>query len=157
MNALIRSASKSSKQSSHVQAVSVTRHDTLGFGLAEVLTAPAAPVTLTAEPDETRATALQRMLDSGDGPVVAVTDFVKLVPDQVASWMPRPFVSLGTDGYGLSDTRTALRRHFETDAAHIVVATLWGLFLQGDVKADTVIDAARRYDIDLDLPDPYRS
>jgi pyruvate dehydrogenase E1 component len=107
--------------------------------------------------DSPRVPYVQRALESGDGPVIAVTDFVKLVPDQVASWMPQPFVSLGTDGYGLSDTRAALRRHFETDAAHIVVATLWGLFVQGDVKADAVIDAARHYGIDPDLPDPYGS
>ena len=69
--------------------------------------------------------------------------------------MPQPFVSLGTDGFGLSDTRPALRRHFEIDAAHIVVAVLSGLSWQGEVKADTVIDAARQYHgIDVDLPDP---
>jgi pyruvate dehydrogenase E1 component len=107
--------------------------------------------------DSPRVPYVQRVLENGDGPVIAVTDFVKLVPDQVARWMPRPFVSLGTDGFGLSDTRSALRRHFETDAAHIVVATLWGLFLQGDVKADTVIAAARHYDIDPDLQDPHDS
>ena len=97
----------------------------------------------------------QRALASGEGPVVAVTDFVKLVADQVARWMPQPFIPLGTDGFGLSDTRPALRRHFETDAAHIAVATLSGLCQQGDVKADTVIDAARHYGIDPDLPDPH--
>jgi pyruvate dehydrogenase E1 component len=50
-----------------------------------------------------------------------------------------------------------LRRHFETDAAHIIVAILWGLFLQGEVKADTVSDATRQYEIDVDLPDPRDS
>ena len=59
-----------------------------------------------------------------DGPIVAVTDFVKTVPDQIARWVPQPFIPLGTDGFGLSDTRTALRQHFEVDARHIVVATL---------------------------------
>ena len=52
-----------------------------------------------------------------DGPIVAVTDFVKAVPDQIARWVPQPFIPLGTDGFGLSDTRSALRRHFEVDAA----------------------------------------
>jgi len=97
---------------------------------------------------------IQRVLDPDRGPVVAVTDFVKLVPDQVARWMPQPFIPLGTDGFGLSDTRPALRRHFETDAAHIVVAVLWGLFLQGQVQADVVSEAALRYEIDPDLPEP---
>ncbi len=58
------------------------------------------------------------------GPVIAVTDFMKVVPDQISRFVPQPFVPLGTDGYGFSDTRPALRRHFEVDAPHIVVATL---------------------------------
>ena len=61
-----------------------------------------------------------------EGPIVAVTDFMKAVPDQIAPFVPQPFTSLGTDGYGFSDTRVALRRHFEVDAAHIVVAVLDG-------------------------------
>ena len=97
---------------------------------------------------------VQRVLETGEGPVVAVTDFVKLVADQVARWVPEPFVSLGTDGFGLSDARSSLRRHFETDAAHIVVAVLWGLSLQGQVEAEAVNDAVRRYGIDPGLPDP---
>jgi len=100
---------------------------------------------------------VRHALDGGDGPVVAVTDFVKLVPDQIARWAPDPFIPLGTDGFGLSDTREALRRYFETDAAHIVVAVLWGLCQAGKVKADTVVDATRRYGIDPDLPDPHDS
>jgi pyruvate dehydrogenase E1 component len=78
---------------------------------------------------------VERVLAGGDGPVVAVSDFVKLVADQVSPWMPRPFISLGTDGFGLSDTRSSLRRHFEVDAGHIVTAVLWGLFQQGEIKA----------------------
>ena len=63
-------------------------------------------------------------LGGTEGPIVAVTDYMKLVPDQISRFVPQPFVPLGTDGYGLSDTREALRRHYEVDAAHIVVATL---------------------------------
>ncbi len=66
------------------------------------------------------------MRDS-EGPVVAVTDFMKSVSDQVSRFVPQPFASLGTDGYGFSDTRVALRRHFEVDAPSIVVAVLHGL------------------------------
>ncbi len=61
------------------------------------------------------------------GPIVAVTDFMRSVPDQVSRWMPRRFTSLGTDGFGRSDTREVLRRFFEVDAAHVVVAVLHGL------------------------------
>ena len=61
-------------------------------------------------------------LADGAGPIVAVTDFMRAVPDQVARWVPRPFTSLGTDGFGRSDTREVLRRFFEVDAAHVVVS-----------------------------------
>jgi pyruvate dehydrogenase E1 component len=93
-------------------------------------------------------------LGASEGPIVAVTDFLKAVPDQIARFVPRPFVSLGTDGYGFSDTRESLRRHFEVDAAHIVVAVLDALAMQGDVKGEAVADAIRRYDIDPETIDP---
>jgi pyruvate dehydrogenase E1 component len=79
---------------------------------------------------------------------------MKVVPDQVARWVPRNFTPLGTDGYGRSDTRANLRRHFETDAANVVVAVLKGLAETGDGKAQEVEDAIARYDIDADAPDP---
>jgi len=87
-------------------------------------------------------------------PIVAVTDFLKGVPDQVSRFVPRPFVTLGTDGDGFSDTRVALRRHFEVDAPHIVVAVLDALARQGDLKTENVAEAIRRYDLDPDRPDP---
>ncbi|HET7524270.1 MAG TPA: pyruvate dehydrogenase (acetyl-transferring), homodimeric type, partial [Acidimicrobiales bacterium] len=93
-------------------------------------------------------------LDSAEGPIVAVTDFMKAVPDQVARWIPGHFVPLGTDGFGMSDTRESLRRHFETDAAHVVVAVLDGLLSTGEAKAKEVEDAIARYEIDADAPDP---
>ena len=65
------------------------------------------------------------------GPVIAVSDYLKAVPDQVARWVPEGLVPLGTDGYGLSDTRQALRRHFEIDAEHVVVAALAELASRG--------------------------
>ena len=91
-------------------------------------------------------------LSNAEGPVVAVTDFMKAVPDQVARWVPAPFLSLGTDGFGRSDTREALRRYFETDAAHVVVAALDGLRQAGEGKAEEVEDAIRRYGIDPERP-----
>ncbi len=77
-----------------------------------------------------------------------------MVPDQIARGVPQPFFPLGTDGSGLSDTRDALRRHFEVDAAHIVVAALYGLAQRGAVKLDAVADALVRYGIEPDGPDP---
>jgi pyruvate dehydrogenase E1 component len=93
-------------------------------------------------------------LSQNEGPVVAVTDFMKAVPDQVARWVPAHFTALGTDGFGRSDTRAALRRHFETDAAHVVVAVLTALVELGEAKAEEVADAISRYGIDSDRPDP---
>jgi len=104
------------------------------------------------EPPRTAYVAEQ--LGGTDGPIVAVTDFLKSVPDQIARFVPARFISLGTDGYGFSDTRAALRRHFEVNAAHIVVATLDGLAAHGDVKGEVVEEAIRRYDIDPDAIDP---
>lgn len=94
------------------------------------------------------------LLGEGSGPVVAVTDHMTLVPDQIGRWVPRTFVPLGTDGFGRSDTREAMRRFFEIDTGHIVVATLWGLAHDGVIEAELVDDAIRRYDIDPDATDP---
>jgi pyruvate dehydrogenase E1 component len=93
---------------------------------------------------------------AGDGPIIAVTDFMKAVPDQVSRWVPpgRSFTPLGTDGFGRSDTREALRRHFETDAPHVVVATLAALAAAGEVKPEVVRDALDRYQLDPDRIDP---
>ena len=95
-----------------------------------------------------------RALAHSEGPIVAVTDFMKQVPDMIGRWAPRLYTALGTDGYGRSDTRAALRRHFETDAAHIVVAVLAALAEQGDAKSEEVADAIARYGIDAEAPDP---
>jgi len=107
-------------------------------------------------PDQPARTPRVTELLAGDGPVVAVTDFMKAVADQIARWVPggRRFVPLGTDGFGRSDTREALRRHFETDAAHVVVATLAALAADGEVKPEVVSDAIARYDIDPEVGDP---
>jgi pyruvate dehydrogenase E1 component len=93
-------------------------------------------------------------LSSAEGPFVAVTDFMKIVPEQVARWVPGPFTALGTDGYGRSDTRAALRRHFEVDAAHLVVAVLHSLAGEGGAKPEEVVDAITAYGIDADALDP---
>jgi pyruvate dehydrogenase E1 component len=88
-----------------------------------------------------------RMLADAPGPVVAVSDWMRAVPDQIARWVPQPYTSLGTDGYGRSDTRAALRRHFNVDAESIVVATLESLVRAGEIKASVVEEAIARYDL----------
>jgi pyruvate dehydrogenase E1 component len=95
------------------------------------------------------------LLAGTPGPVVAVTDFMKIVPEQVARWLPgRQFTPLGTDGMGRSDTREALRRHFEVDEGHVVVAVLSALAARGEVEADLVAKAISDYGIDPEAIDP---
>ena len=95
------------------------------------------------------------LLRQSPGPIVATTDFMKIVPEQIARFVSgRQFVSLGTDGMGRSDTREALRHHFEVDAGHIVVAALAALASTGSLQSAVVNDAIRRYNINPDSPDP---
>jgi pyruvate dehydrogenase E1 component len=103
---------------------------------------------------EPRTPRVTTLLAGSEGPIVAVSDFMKAVPDQVARWVPRRFEVLGTDGFGRSDTREKLRRHFETDAAHVVVATLAALVAEGVLDAEVVEKAIARYGIDAGAPDP---
>ncbi|HEX2236427.1 MAG TPA: pyruvate dehydrogenase (acetyl-transferring), homodimeric type [Actinomycetota bacterium] len=93
-------------------------------------------------------------LEPHDGPVIGASDFIKAVPDQIGRWVPSDFVPLGTDGFGRSDAREALRRFFEVDAEHVVVATLAALAKSGEVKPEEVSDAIARYDIDPDRTSP---
>ena len=77
---------------------------------------------------------ITEQLKDTKGPVVAVSDFMRAVQDQISRWVPNDYTSLGTDGWGLADTRAAARRHFHVDAESIVVATLEILAKRGDVK-----------------------
>jgi len=97
-----------------------------------------------------------KLLGESQGPITAVSDWMKTVPEQIARFVPegRRFDVLGTDGMGRSDTREALRRHFEIDAGHVVVSVLTGLFHDGYVEASVVDEAIARYGIDADAPDP---
>ena len=81
------------------------------------------------------------------GPVIAVSDFMRAVQDQIASWVPNEFASLGTDGWGLSDTRGALRRHFLVDAESITVQTLASLAGLGKVEKPLVAQAINKYQL----------
>jgi pyruvate dehydrogenase E1 component len=121
------------------------RHDALSVERANRLHPTDAP----------RVPFVTESLLAGNGPVVAVSDYLRAVPDQVARFIPRPFTSLGTDGFGRSDTRAALRRFFEVDAAHIVVAVLAALAQQGEAKPEEVADAMAAYGIDPAAVDPW--
>jgi len=79
------------------------------------------------------------------GPLVGVSDYMRAVPDQIAQWVPGDWSSLGTDGFGLSDTRSALRRHFHVDAASITLAVLTQLVKRGEMKQEVLQEAVARY------------
>jgi pyruvate dehydrogenase E1 component len=98
-------------------------------------------------PEEPREPYITQALKDAQGPVVAVTDFQRAVPDLISRWVPTDWVSLGTDGFGHSDTRVELRRFFRIDAPSIVVATLQSLARRGDIPADQVKDALARYQV----------
>jgi pyruvate dehydrogenase E1 component len=87
------------------------------------------------------------------GPVVAVSDWIRAVPDQIARWVSTPFSSLGTDGWGFSDTRPAARRFFHVDAESITLAVLSQLARLGEVKPEVLSQAITKYRLDLDISD----
>lgn len=99
-----------------------------------------------------RTSYVQDQLGGRTTPIVAVSDFMRIVPEQIASYLPqRQFTVLGTDGMGRSDTRQALRRFFETDAEHIVIAVLTSLVGKGDITANTVAEAITEFGIDPEV------
>ncbi|MGC2777625.1 MAG: alpha-ketoglutarate dehydrogenase [Bradyrhizobium sp.] len=91
----------------------------------------------------------------GNAPVIAATDYVRAYPQLIASYVEARFVALGTDGFGRSDTRAALRSFFEVDRHHIAVAALSALADEGSIDRKTVADAIARYGIKPDLPAPW--
>jgi pyruvate dehydrogenase E1 component len=97
---------------------------------------------------------VSEVLADAKGPVIAASDYMKTVADQIARWVPGRFVPLGTDGYGMSDTRAALRRHFEVDAASIAIAALDALKQDGAVTGAEVAKAIEALDYDPDKIDP---
>jgi len=100
-------------------------------------------------PTETpRVPRVTELLSQSSGPIVAVTDFVRSVPEQIGRYVgARTFTPLGTDGMGRSDTREALRDHFEVDMPHVVITVLHELALSGQISKSVVADAISRYGI----------
>ncbi|MGW1839800.1 pyruvate dehydrogenase (acetyl-transferring), homodimeric type [Streptomyces sp. BBFR2] len=94
---------------------------------------------------EDRVPYVTRALQGAPGPVVAVSDWMRAVPDQIAPWVEQDWTSIGTDGFGLSDTRDAARRHFGVDPQSVTVQALAALARRGDVKPETVKEAKARY------------
>jgi pyruvate dehydrogenase E1 component len=88
------------------------------------------------------------------GPIIAATDYVRTVPDFIRPWIAQRYVVLGTDGYGRSDTREALRRFFEVDPENIAIAALHALSQEGAIAAADVARAIRELGIDPEKPNP---
>ncbi len=103
---------------------------------------------------EQRVAYVRQCLGPSEGPIVAATDYLKAVPDMVARWIDRPYTVLGTDGFGRSDTREALRAHFEVNAEHIAYAALHGLCLDGKSTPDELKRAIGELGIDPERVNP---
>ena len=105
--------------------------------------------------DAARSTYVEDCLTKAKGPVIAATDYVRAYAEQIRPWVSGRYVVLGTDGYGRSDTREALRRFFEVDRHHVVLAALKALADEGKLAPKKVGEAMERYGIDPDRPDPW--
>ncbi|TWG98519.1 pyruvate dehydrogenase E1 component [Nocardioides sp. J9] len=104
--------------------------------------------------EERRTSYVEVCLGGTSGPVVAATDYMKAYADQIGAFVPGSYTALGTDGFGRSDYRRNLRRHFEVDRHFIAVTALRRLAEEGTVTADVVAEAIEKYGIDPDRPDP---
>jgi pyruvate dehydrogenase E1 component len=100
---------------------------------------------------------VQELFGDSDTPVVAATDYMRMVPDQIRQWIRGPYVTLGTDGFGRSDARAELRAHFEVDRRFVVLAALQALAGAGQIDRQTVVAAVTSLGIDPAKPDPLNS
>jgi pyruvate dehydrogenase E1 component len=106
---------------------------------------------------EPRKSYLERLLQGEQGVFIAVSDYMKLVPEMISRWVPGGLFPLGTDGFGRSDNRAALRRFFEIDAECITVGVLWRLAQRGEIKPAQVQQAIQDLGIDPEKADPLQT
>lgn len=104
--------------------------------------------------DEPKQSFLNEALAESVGPFIAATDYVRLVSEQIARFLPAKLIALGTDGFGRSDTREALRRHFEIDAEHITIAALHALCEDGGFSRKKMDEAMDALNVERDRPNP---
>jgi len=97
------------------------------------------------------------VLEGSQGPIVAASDYMKSVPDSLSPWLQSRLVTLGTDGFGRSDNREHLRRHFEVDAPSIVGATLSKLARDGAFDAKKAQNALAELGLDVEAGDPFHA
>jgi pyruvate dehydrogenase E1 component len=113
---------------------------------------------LTHPEDEAKVPYLTKSMEGHDGPVVISTDYLRAYPEQIRRLIPNEKVTiLGTDGFGRSDFREALRKFFEVDRYYIAVAALKGLADEGTIPVKKVSEAIKKYAIDVDKPNPLLS
>jgi pyruvate dehydrogenase E1 component len=104
--------------------------------------------------DKPRVPYVSQLLKDAPGVLVAASDYMKVLPESLCQWMPRPLVSLGTDGFGRSENREALRDFFEVDAKHIVLAALNALLRDKQVKPDVLKQAVKDLGINPEKANP---
>jgi pyruvate dehydrogenase E1 component len=97
---------------------------------------------------------IEEQLGTENGVFVAASDYLKALPAAIAKWIPGPLLLLGTDGYGRSESRAALRDFFEVDARHIAYTALCGLARDKQIKMSILNEARRKLEIDPDKPNP---
>jgi pyruvate dehydrogenase E1 component len=107
--------------------------------------------------EKTRLPYVTEALGATEGVIVAASDYVKMLPDAIARWMPRPLISLGTEGFGRSETRKALRDFFEVDARYVTIAALSALARDGKIKPSVVAGAIKDLDINPEKLNPLTS
>jgi pyruvate dehydrogenase E1 component len=100
---------------------------------------------------------IERILENEKGVFIAVSDYMKAVPEMVGRWVPGGLFPLGTDGFGRSDSRVALRRFFEVDAECVTIAALWRLAQRGAIKVSVVEQAIRDLDVNPEKLTPLRA
>jgi pyruvate dehydrogenase E1 component len=97
------------------------------------------------------------MLEGKSGPTIAATDYLKNYAEQLRSYVPGAYKVLGTDGFGRSDTRAQLRKHFEVDRYYITLAALKSLADEGEIPTSDVVKAIKKYRIDPDKANPLHA
>ena len=95
-----------------------------------------------------------QLLEKQQGPAIAATDYIRVYADQIREFVPMRYTVLGTDGFGRSDTRANLRRHFEVDRHYIALAAIEALAAEGKMSAKDVARAVKQYRIDSEKPNP---
>jgi len=97
---------------------------------------------------------LEDSLSNNNVPTIAVSDYVKMVSEQIGPYVPGPYYSLGTDGFGRSDTRESLRKFFEVDRFYIVLTSIRALVLDGLLDSGLISKVLKKYNLDPDKPSP---